>query len=106
MLYRHKPSAVADLARLADSACEGITYLLEACVRVPQLASTVSPAVDAAGVRELQTLFAYLLSTNNKGSAQPGAALIPLDGPSAFPRASTPELEVIIMSCEEVACGA
>jgi hypothetical protein len=84
--YRHDPAGVAALAQLADLACERAAHLVEVSLRVPQVAATFVPALDPAAVREVENTFCYVLSSNDSGAAQPGASLVPLDGPS-LPRA-------------------
>ncbi|WP_216365073.1 hypothetical protein [Streptomyces spongiicola] len=74
------------MAQLADAACEGAEGFLEVGLNVQKLAAKLTPPLDSVAVRELVTTFAYVLSVMPLGSAQPGAALVPLDGP-AIPRA-------------------
>jgi hypothetical protein len=84
--YQHDSAVVPALAQLADVACEGAEGFLEVGVNVQELAAKPTPPLDPAAVRELVTTFAYHLSVMPLGSAQPGASLVPLDGP-AIPRA-------------------
>ncbi|WP_158719410.1 hypothetical protein [Streptomyces sp. NBRC 110035] len=84
--YRHDSAVVPDLAQLAGVACEGAEGFFEVGLNVQKLAAKLTPPLDSVAVRELVTTFAYVLSVMPLGSAQPGAALVPLDGP-AIPRA-------------------
>lgn len=86
LAYEHDPSAVAALARLADMACEGAAGMHEASVRVRRLAENANPPADPAAVHELVITFSYTVSPHPLRSSQPGADLVPLDGPS-IPRA-------------------
>ena len=85
--YQHDPAGVAELALLADQACDGVTHLLDVVGRVRHLAATWTSALDSVAVQEVQHTFAYLLETSDSGSTQPGALLVPIDGPALYPRA-------------------
>jgi hypothetical protein len=84
--YNHDPSMIPALAQLADAACEGVDGTHEASLRVAKLAKNANPPFNSASVRELTITFAYTLAPHPLGSAQPGADLVPLEGPS-YPRA-------------------
>ncbi|MDB4873354.1 MAG: hypothetical protein JWL97_4358, partial [Gemmatimonadales bacterium] len=85
--YQHDPAGVPELARLADQACDGAAHLVDVVGRVQRLAAAWVPALNSAAVQEVQHTFAYLLTTSDNGSTQPGASLAPLDGPALLPRA-------------------
>ncbi|WP_199875744.1 hypothetical protein [Streptomyces sp. Root1310] len=85
--YQHDPSVVPALARLADLACEGAEDLLSASLRIRQLSQDSEVPFELAALRTLTTTFTYHLSVRPFMSAQPGALLVPLDGPSLFPMA-------------------
>ncbi|MFF5148135.1 hypothetical protein ACFY6U_52000 [Streptomyces sp. NPDC013157] len=85
--YRHDPSSVPALARLADAACEGADDLMTASLRIPQIAQDAETSFDLAALQILTTTFAYHLAIHPFMSAQPGASLVPIDGPSIFPMA-------------------
>ncbi|MEU5214692.1 hypothetical protein AB0G79_00615 [Streptomyces sp. NPDC020807] len=84
--YRHDSSNIQALAQVADWACDQAESYYEASLRVKQLAQEPDAPIDLAAVRELTITFSYHLSANQFGSAQPGAQLGPLEGPS-YPRA-------------------
>ncbi|WP_432195900.1 hypothetical protein [Streptomyces sp. bgisy027] len=84
--YQHDSAVVPALAQLADVACEGAEGFHEVSINVQKIAAKLTPSLDPAAVRELATTFMYHLMVTPLGSAQPGASLVPLDGP-AFPRA-------------------
>ncbi|MCX5363749.1 hypothetical protein OG864_34240 [Streptomyces sp. NBC_00124] len=85
-VYHYDPSAVPALARLADMACDGVAELHEVSTRVRRLAENATPAFDQTAVRELTITFAYTVAPHPLGASQPGADLVPLEGPS-IPRA-------------------
>ncbi|MGS2588743.1 DUF7380 domain-containing protein [Streptomyces hebeiensis] len=72
--------------QLADAACEGVGDTREASLRVAKLAKDANLPLDDASIRELTITFTYTLAPHPLGSAQPGADLVPLEGPS-YPRA-------------------
>lgn len=84
--YRHDSSAIPSLAQLVDAACGGSKDIHEASLRVRKLAENANPPFDFAAVRELSITFLYTLAPHPLGSSQPGADLVPLEGPS-YPRA-------------------
>ncbi|MGW0823810.1 DUF7380 domain-containing protein [Streptomyces sp. NPDC002845] len=83
--YRHDSSLVPALARLADAACEGADDLVTASLRIPQIAQDAETSFDLAALQVLTATFTYHLAMRPFMSAQPGASLVPLDGPSLFP---------------------
>ncbi|MGW3441999.1 DUF7380 domain-containing protein [Streptomyces sp. NPDC001076] len=85
--YRHDPSLVPALAGLADAACEEADDLVTASLRIRQIAEDSEAAFDLSALQVLTTTFTYHLATRPFMSAQPGACLVPLDGPSVFPMA-------------------
>ncbi|GGP85171.1 hypothetical protein GCM10010215_08310 [Streptomyces virginiae] len=85
-VYDHDPALVPELARLADEACEGAEGSHEASLRVRRLVKGVDSTIGMAAIRELVITFAYSVAPRPLGSTQPGADLVPLQGPSV-PRA-------------------
>jgi hypothetical protein len=85
--YRHDSSSVPALARLADAVCEGADDLVTASLRIPEIAEESETSFDLPALRVLTTTFSYHLATRPFMSAQAGAFLVPLDGPSLFPMA-------------------
>ncbi|MFJ9902030.1 hypothetical protein ACIRVK_03810 [Streptomyces sp. NPDC101152] len=85
--YRHDPSLVPALAGLADAACEEADDLVTASLRIRQIAEDSEASFDLSALQVLTTTFTYHLATRPFMSAQPGASLVPLDGPSTFPMA-------------------
>ncbi|MFG2867676.1 hypothetical protein [Streptomyces sp. NPDC048338] len=87
MVYRHDASLVPALAALADEACEGAEDFMDASLRIGKIAQVSGKSFDPAALRVLTTTFTYHLAIHPFMSSQPGASLVPLDGPSIFPMA-------------------
>ncbi|MFD0022797.1 hypothetical protein [Streptomyces sp. NPDC058382] len=83
--YRHDPSLVPALARLVDAACEEADDLMTASLRIRQIAQDIETSLPPAALQVLTTTFTYHLAIHPFMSSQPGASLVPFDGPSIFP---------------------
>ena len=77
--YVFNPSIVPVLARLADEACAGMSFLALASSRIHELAAGLSPPVDATAVRELAASFYYRLVLTRGDAPKADARLEPVD---------------------------
>ncbi|WP_083934351.1 DUF4209 domain-containing protein [Nocardiopsis baichengensis] len=86
LTYTHDPGLVSVLAQLVDSACEDADTFRAVSINLRQLATSLNPPLPSAAERELVMTFGYSLRSTPIGSSRPDASLVPLDGPSYFPR--------------------
>ncbi|WP_160050482.1 hypothetical protein [Nocardiopsis sp. FR4] len=84
--YVHDPDLVPVFVQLVDSACEDAHDFHAVSIRLRQLATGLNPQISSAAVRELLMTFSYSLQSTPIGSSKPDTSLVPLKGPSYFPR--------------------
>lgn len=84
--YVHDPDLVPVFVQLVDSACEDADDFHAVSIRLRQLATGLNPPLSSAAVRELLMTFSYSLQSTPIGSSKPDTSLVPLNGPSYFPR--------------------
>jgi hypothetical protein len=77
--YVHDPTKLEVLARLVDTACEGVSDIHDVGQRIGNLTAADVTDAGVLTVRILACTFHYMLSVNELGSPQPGAKLSPED---------------------------